>query len=500
MSSLLFLRNIFFVLYCVVTYNALGQPSVYEANKKIPLDELRRDFVFMRASLEEAHPSLYWYTPKESLDEYFDETAAQLTHDMTEWEFWKVIQPLVAKIRCGHTDLRLTQGFRRYLFRKRKNPFPFQFSIQGDELFVVRNDSDDSTLVAGTQILAIEGVSTSKILRTIRKYLPGDGYTDAFKDATLENGYFDEYYWLVFGPKEEYELTVKDNAENVRTVLPRLNPKRPRPQRVWLNREEERQRKLISMREITYSPETPATAILKLNSFGYDEYESYQTFHENVFKELETKGIRHLVIDLRKNIGGNHEIALDLMKYLTFFPFVLTESGESPVKKPTFIDLFETDDQGRMPFNARMVKENKQGKFMFDTPSVGTHLPYDQYRFRGTLYILTSGQTFSAASSFLASLKVHRPLTTIGQETGGGEAGCNGGIISHLILPYSQLRLRFPHFKILTASKKPNIGRGVLPDFEIRYTPQQKAQKIDLEMEKTFELIRKNELAAKARG
>ena len=389
--------------------------------------------------------------------------------------------------------MRASDDLQKYLRQKKRTFLPFSFDIKDDRLFVVRNNSTDSSLVAGTEVLAIDGHSASKILRTLRKYFPGDGYTENFKNATMEAGFFDEYYWDVFGDKEVYQFTIKDTLENVRMVSPRLRTRQRRPQ-TYLSKEEEIKQRLNRMRNLTYPENLSATAILQINSFSYDEFESFQMYHEATFKEIEKKGIRNLIIDLRQNSGGNHEIALDLMRYLADTTFILTAKGESPVWKPSFIENIEGQSENQS-FTTRMVKKSESGEYLFNAPSVGKNKPYDQYRFKGNLYVLTSGQTFSAASNFVASLKAQRKTTLIGRETGGGEAGCNGGIISTVVFPETNIRLQFPHFRILTAMKTPNLGRGVIPNYEINYTTIQKANKQDLDLEKTFDLIRKMELS-----
>jgi Peptidase family S41 len=447
---------------------------------KLNVNQLQSDFIFLRKCLEEAHPSLYWYTPKESLDQAFDETFAQLDHDMTEVDFGRLLKPLIAKIRCGHTDLRFSPSTRKSLMKPRKYWFPFQVVIQKDRLWVAQNNSQDSSLVAGTEIVEIEGVLASKVLRTLRRFLPADGYNETFKDAVLENpGFFDEYFWLAFGAKESYQCTFRHDDGRRQTLGVNFVGK-PRKWPARGTREEERQRKLEAMRSLTFPDNMSETAWLDISAFAYDEMESFQTYHELIFKKLEPSGICRLVIDLRKNMGGNHEIAMDLMRYLVEKQFVLTARGEAPVFKPSFVEHFENQGLG-MGFRTSFVKKADNGQFYFDVPSVGLQQPYDQYRFKGEIYVLTSPQTFSAASSFVASLRAQRFITVLGQETGGGEAGCNGGIISNLVLPQSQLRLQFPHFRILTAVKQPQIGRGVVPDVLVHYTAQDKIEKRDLE-------------------
>lgn len=48
-------------------------------NKYYPVNQLRSDFVFFRTVLEKAHPGLYHYWPKDSVDNYFEQAQTNWT-------------------------------------------------------------------------------------------------------------------------------------------------------------------------------------------------------------------------------------------------------------------------------------------------------------------------------------------------------------------------------------------------------------------------------------
>ncbi|RYF86950.1 MAG: peptidase S41, partial [Chitinophagaceae bacterium] len=43
----------------------------FSPSKKFSPKELEEDYTIFRSTLEESHPSLYWYTAKDSMDYYF---------------------------------------------------------------------------------------------------------------------------------------------------------------------------------------------------------------------------------------------------------------------------------------------------------------------------------------------------------------------------------------------------------------------------------------------
>jgi C-terminal processing protease CtpA/Prc len=182
------------------------------------------------------------------------------------------------------------------------------------------------------------------------------------------------------------------------------------------------------------------------------------------------------VLDLRGNGGGNNLLSIDLCRYLLKHDFVMTTSALAPVLAPSFT---QPDSTKAAYFDVTHVRPVSDGTFAFTNSTVGVQHPYRDHYFRGKVVVLVDGGTFLAASNLTASLRAQRRITVVGQETGGGEAGCSGGNISDLELPQTHLVLQFPHFRLLTACPRLRLGRGVRPDVEIVPTPRQVAAHTD---------------------
>ena len=111
--------------------------------------------------------------------------------------------------------------------------------------------------------------------------------------------------------------------------------------------------------------------------------------------------------------------------------------------------------------------------------------------FDGSLYVLTSKETFSAASIFVASLKAERKVTIIGEETGGGEAGTEGNYFNIVKMPNSGLLLRLPRYRVLSATTNRKSTHGVMPDVPVTDDIVQNLN-TDLVIKKLKELILSN--------
>ncbi|MGV3559734.1 S41 family peptidase [Larkinella arboricola] len=471
------------------------RPRVYT------VEQLRSDFAILRKTLEERHPSLYRYIPSEKMNQRFDSVFRQLYRPMTEVEFRELLRPLIVQIRCGHTDVQESLSTSRSSRKPQPEWLPFDIILQNNRMFIGRNRSTDSSLICGTEVLKLGNHSVREIIQAARDRWPSDGYNQTFKNYFLELYHLEETYWRHFGGRSPWTLTVRDTTgtERMTTVRRRLVasgdiPAAPTPTTVRRSKKSrhrteasynEDDAKLQLMRSLHFINSDSTAAMLIINSFGYDRY---QSFHREVFETLEKQKVQDLVIDLRQNTGGNAEIGSDLMSYLMKSDFRQVDRAECRVRRPNSCSYFDRKEKRVLRQNFRFMK-SEGGRYQFGKSNVGWNKPASEHRFTGRVYILTSGRTFSAASIFTASLKAQRAVTIIGQETGGGEAGCNGGIIQTLTLPETRLRVRFPVFWIATASRNPDQGRGVMPDYPIEYTVRDRIKQRDRDLEKALELI-----------
>jgi len=104
MRRLLFLFLLPILCSCSVSRN-------YNPNKKYSKKELQQDYTLLRNILEKKHPALYWYTPRDSMNYYFDAGFNAISDSMTELQFaWKILAPLTSEIHCGHTSFSMSKG------------------------------------------------------------------------------------------------------------------------------------------------------------------------------------------------------------------------------------------------------------------------------------------------------------------------------------------------------------------------------------------------------
>ena len=97
---------IFFFVTLIFLAGCSVSKSSFSPGKKYSLQQVQKDYSVYQNILGEHHPSLTWYTSKDSMEYYFNWGQQHLKDSMTEPEFRKVLTYVTAKINCGHTTVR----------------------------------------------------------------------------------------------------------------------------------------------------------------------------------------------------------------------------------------------------------------------------------------------------------------------------------------------------------------------------------------------------------
>ncbi|RZL96970.1 MAG: hypothetical protein EOO88_63305, partial [Pedobacter sp.] len=126
-----------------------------------------------------------------------------------------------------------------------------------------------------------------------------------------------------------------------------------------------------------------------------------------------------------------------------------------------------------------MIRDRLKNGTLFKYPTITP----DKYAFKGKIYVLINGGSFSATSLFSANMRNLKNVTFVGEETGGSKNIWTAGVIKNLTLPASKLLLTYGNFPAYFGNINEIDGRGVIPDISISYDIEQYLAKKDLEME-----------------
>jgi hypothetical protein len=148
--------------------------AVDAKDEKLEPEKLLADFRIARKALEEGHSGIYRYTPKQELDRLFNQAERSLVKPLSILEFYRVLAPVVAAIKCGHTGVYLPKDYMK-TYTAKNGILPLQVRVLADKVYVRRDLSGATTSLAGKEIRSINKVPASKIVEKMLAATSGDG-------------------------------------------------------------------------------------------------------------------------------------------------------------------------------------------------------------------------------------------------------------------------------------------------------------------------------------
>ncbi|MBS1760297.1 MAG: peptidase S41 [Bacteroidetes bacterium] len=491
----------YFFLLVFLTGCGVAKQS-YSPSKKYSKRQVENDYTLYREILEAQHPSLYWYTSKDSMNYFFDVGKSRLKDSMTEPEFRTVLNYVTAQIGCGHTTTRASKQFTKYLNKAPLGKiFPLSFKMWPDTAVVNANlNRKDSIFKRGTVIEKINGVATNVIIDSLFKYVSTDGYNTTHKYQRLSSfGSFGGTYTAVFGPFEKYTIDYIDEAgvQKSNTIpifnaaadtIGRAASQQPKVLVHQPTRKERRLRDLSNNRLLKIDS-VNKVAMMSLATFTKNYH--LQKFFKTSFKTLNNNHISHLIIDVRNNGGGSVSNSTSLSRYLTDHSFKICDTLFSVKRKTPYHKYINGYFWNRL-FMTLFTRKKADGKFHFSYFERHYFKPRAKNHYDGKVYVLTGGNSFSATTLFVTSVKNQKNVTVIGEETGGGAYGNSAWLIPEVTLPETGVRFRLPLFRMVINTDVPKNGRGIQPDVFSGPTVADVIRGTDYKLDKAMGLIEKD--------
>jgi hypothetical protein len=407
---------------------------------RFTLEQLQEDFQQMRRAMEGMHPAMYDYISKEDFDALFERRFKDLSSSMGLEDAFCVFASLMARMGCMHSNVWMPSGYWNNLPGKL---FPIKMRFVGANAYAYRSYSEADSLPTGSKILSINRKPMEDILQDVKTVISADARSDQYKKFRL--GFrFPLLYSLFYGHPDSFVVVYRKPGEETerKAVID------PVPtNRIWKNMREPMDLAFDIREDIS-------TAIMTIPDFAYyDAREKFFGFVDGSFAEIKNKGIQNLIIDLRRNNGGDPFCAVRLFAHIAHEPV------------PYFSKPY-----GRY---ARLAKP----------------VPLRENHFKGKLYVLIDGGGASTTGHLLGLLKYHKIGTLIGEETGGAFV-CHDA--------HNSFQLKNTRFQVSVAtgtfaSAVQNLpkDRGILPDIPVSPKPQDMAACKDTVLEHTLSLIRK---------
>lgn len=485
------LRTILFLLFFCL--------GIFASAQDIELGqvEISEDVEVVISALESCHPGLQNHLTDSQIQSIYSELRAASKEAIALDDFHRLILEGITKIKDGHTDLFEGKRYRE-MYPYQDQILPFKYRILDGKVYIIKSMKAEAEVEDFSEIKSINGVAANQILQTLETVTPADGGHIGFKHAYSEK-VFGRQFAKFFGATQAYDLVLKqpDGSEQkivvnaVQDSIVHFEGDQGAPLELEINR-------------------SGNYAVLTINSFQYQLIRrsglDYHEFLRSSFKKLKKEQIGNLVIDLRENFGGDNILGLTLYNFLTTGSFKWMNPSETKLVGKNSVSKYSNYPEGGLgflkthktePIDSTTYKvfdgidsrESYDSNLMFKGPGARPE-NISKYKYRGDVYVLTSGMTFSAAAILSAKLYDSDRAVFIGEETGGSAPEFCGGGFYKVTLPNSKFVLQIPVMK-RSASLNSNdkITGGTIPHHVIIPTIETLRNGSDPVLEKALELI-----------
>ena len=465
--------------------------------KKYAQADLQKDYNIFRNILEQKHPSLYWYTAKDSMDYFFSRSYSAIKDSMTENDFaWHILAPVVEKIKCGHTSISYSKKYVSASIDKPQPSFPLYMKVWSDSMAVIgKLNHTDTVFKRGTLVTSINGKRNTELIKDLFAYLPQDGNAININYARLSAS-FPLYHRNIYGLSKNYTVTYIDDNQTEQTVELPLHE---------ISKEEKKQDS-IKREKAKKAPKIPRSERLKFyRDFKIDSTKTFATltvnsftkgnmrsFFRRSFKKLKKENINELIIDIRNNGGGRVGLSTLLTKYITDSRFKVADTISTLTRK---LGPYTKYTERGVLQNLQlffMTHKKQDGRYHLRFLEKKWYEPKKKNHYDGKLYVIIAGPTFSASTLFCNTLKGQENVLLVGEETGGGSYGNNGIMIPDVTLPITKVRFRLPLYRLIQYKHGLKDGHGVRPDIYVDTDYEALIERRDPKMEVVKDLIRKN--------
>lgn len=437
-----------------------GAEEKTAGGKKISAELLRKDLEFLVRSLEEIHPDLYANYNRDLFKNKLKQVTAQINRDLSALEFYKLIAPLVARLGDAHTSLAIPFRLMAEHVRGGGKIFPFDVNCQTGKVIIKENYSSLKKIRPGMEIVSINGISSKTLLKKITSFL--SPRKEKFR-RILAGDLFSAYLYLLYGFDSGFTIEIKEKGKVNQVphvvkgvLLQEINRKRS-----------ERKNELKMKFKFTSYPENNA-GVMTIDSFSGSG--NFMEFLRETFLKLRQEKIKHLIVDIRKNSGGDSRLCEALAGYLTDRPVDLVSKTRIKVSrqvKQMFREKMKKADRSKLSPEAlrylRKIMETGDGKILELAPEERGR-GINSLRFSGKVYLLTGIRTFSSAVLFAAAFKDYRMGTIFGEETGAPAS--HFGEIFSFNLPNSKLNVRVSYKYFIRPDGRAGV-RGVIPHHQV---------------------------------
>ncbi|HEY0065344.1 MAG TPA: S41 family peptidase [Telluria sp.] len=432
-------------------------------------DKAKIDAGILVQAMNTLHPALDKYRTPAEVKASMERFQARAAAARNAGEMYLAATELAAAVRCGHTwtNVLNQQGPARRQILESADKLPLIFTLVEGRWLVL--GSAHPGIVAGDEIVTIDGRNAAQVVSMMMPYLRADGSSDGKRLRQLGHDRSDysmmDIVWPLLSPPAggSYKLELRNSQGATRKAVAKA---------VTLEaRDAALASQVVPGRSENWTFRIDGDrAVMTLPTFSVQRSKfNWQKFFAESFDELKRKQVKHLVIDIRDNEGGDGALALDLLSYLVKAPATyvadqsVTTYEKVPEKLSGYLDTWDTGFYDRSGNVDKIAEGPQAGRFRFRPKAnkVSDITPRNA-RFTGKTWLLVGPENSSATFALAKLAKELGVATLVGQVTGGNQRGLNGGQLAWVNLPNSGVAVDIPLLAQSYTASTPDAG--IAPD------------------------------------
>lgn len=416
--------------------------------RNLSVEQMHEDVDALIEQAIATHPDMANYANISALKAEAEALKSTITQPMNRVEFYRFVGQLSHQFNDGHSFL--IWPYQEYNLLKEQGQFFFPFDVvitPSGEIRVKQNyKSSSNTLAAGTKILSVNGIDANQLVANMQQYVGGE---TAYLRQQIVARRFPLGLWAVFDFIDEFSMLIQSGENEIKLVVSSKHK--------WQTAQSDE----FAQQEHYYRQLSPEVGLLYLAHFDIDPSE-FEDFVDESFATIKKQGIKHLLIDIRDNPGGNTDTVTYLTQYLANKPFRLVSNVREKLNK---------ENRGLFNYKGEIgeVLEHDWDDWYQPTSS--------ENRYRGETYLAVGAISYSAAIVLATTLQDNGFATLIGEATGGfANQTAQGNLFN---LPNSQLRA-YVATRLLVRPSGDMNRQAVIPDIELLETSADLVQEKDV--------------------
>lgn len=440
----------------IISFSLTGQTS---AEKNISKQQLKDDLQFLTRTIENVHPNPYHTISKEKFVALSDSITNSFQDSMTAAEAWPLFARLMASLDEGHSTMSYPKEKLKQIQDGEEKIFPLLISEFDGEHLIVRYDlSNEMLLHPGDRITKINDRPVTELMKYLMSFYGG---LPNWRTIQVIRDIGGNFVLHKINPPYKIEIingSVKKEITIQGTTFPELL------------------QKVAEIRKANSAATTTENFTFQRidGNTGYLNFRSmrnlpeFEKFLDSVFTSIKESPVEGLIIDLRRNGGGNSVLGERLLNYITSKPFRMGGGSLWKVSDEykEFIRRQSSSNSVYKTGSFQSYLSRKTGDIIKGIGGKPNPPGKNPLRFEGKVCVLIGPNTFSSANMLTNAIKDYQLATLIGEPS--GEPGNDYGEMYVNDLPNTGLTFSTCVKQFIRANGDASDTDPIFPDIVVK--------------------------------